>query len=115
MMPILLKLLPDKADPAFDAAFKVAVEQLQPDQLPLQQGLSLSSSVSDEPFRVMIISTSEEGGTLRVKAGLFYSGIIAGCSCSDDPSPTDLQQEYCDVLFEIDRDSGETTVTLLAD
>jgi hypothetical protein len=98
----------------FKAQFKQEVEQLAADQLPLQQGLSLSSYVSAEPFKVMVISEQEDEAMIKVKAGIFYSGIIAGCSCSDDPSPTDVQAEYCDLQFVIDRRSAQTTVTLLA-
>ena len=101
--------------PAFNDAFKAEVEQLAHEQLPLQQGLSLSSVVSGEPFRVMVISSREEGDRLRIKAGIFYSGIIAGCSCADDPTPTDVQAEYCDVEFLIDRNTGESAISLLTD
>lgn len=100
---------------AFADTFKAEVEQLPRDILPLQQGLSLSSYVSDEPFRVMVIHTQDEQGQLRIKAGVFYSGIIAGCSCSDDPTPTDVQAEYCDLEFVIRIDSGEASITLLTD
>ena len=99
---------------AFSDAFKAEVEQLRHHELPLQQGLSLSSYVSAEPFRLMLLEANEEHGYLRVRAGVFYSGIIAGCSCSDDPTPTDVQTEYCDLEFVIDRESGEAEVKLLA-
>lgn len=98
----------------FNEHFKAEVEQLKADELPLQQGLSLSSYVSGEPFKVMVIGTSDEGDVIRIKAGIFYTGIIAGCSCSDDPSPTDVQPEYCDIQFDINKHSAETTTTLLA-
>jgi hypothetical protein len=98
----------------FNERFKAEVEQLPAESLPLQQGLALSSYVSAEPFKVMVISASAEPQALRVKAGIFYSGIIAGCSCSDDPSPTDVQAEYCDLEFVIDRATGEAQVALLA-
>lgn len=97
----------------FADAFKQEVEQLPHKELPLQQGLSLSSYVSGEPFKVMLINSSADEGTIRIKAGVFYSGIIAGCSCSDDPTPTDVQAEYCDLEFIIDRSSGEASVKLL--
>jgi hypothetical protein len=97
----------------FKEQFKQEVQQLPADQLPLQQGLSLSSYVSAEPFRVMVISEAEDETTIQVKVGIFYSGIIAGCSCSDDPSPTDVQPEYCDLQFSIDKTTTETMVELL--
>jgi hypothetical protein len=100
---------------AFNDTFKVEVEQLKHHELPLQQGLSLSSYVSEEPFRMMVLEAHEDGTTLHVRAGVFYSGIIAGCSCADDPTPTDVQTEYCDLAFSIDKDSGEARVSLLGD
>ena len=41
------------------------------------------------------------------------SGIIAGCSCADDPTPVDTTTEYCELQLEIDRESAETRVILL--
>lgn len=101
--------------PEFSDAFKAEVERLRHEELPLQQGLALSSYVSSEPFRVMVINSEADEKRLRIKAGVFYSGIIAGCSCSDDPTPTDVQAEYCDLQFDIDRQSGEASVALLAE
>ncbi len=101
--------------PIFRECFKEEVEQLSADQLPLQQGLSLSSYVSAEPFTVMVISVTDDESTIHVKAGFFYSGIIAGCSCSDDPSPTDVQPEYCDVQFTIDKATAETAYSLITE
>ena len=98
----------------FREQFKQEVEQLKAEQLPLQQGLALSSYVSADPFKVMVISDEADEKAIRVKAGVFYSGIIAGCSCSDDPTPTDVQPEYCDLEFVIDRSSGTATVGLVA-
>lgn len=97
----------------FEATFKTEVEALAPEQLPLQQGLSLSSYVSTDPFRVMVISSAEDDAHIEVKAGIFYSGIIAGCSCADDPSPTDVQAEYCEISFAIDKADGHTSLSLL--
>jgi len=89
--------------------------QLGAGHLPLQQGLSSSSHALDDQLDVMLISVTEEAGFLRVKAGLFYSGIIAGCNCADDPTPVDVNTEYCVVRLDIDKATAETTVTLLAE
>ncbi len=89
------------------------IEQLDADLLPLQQGLSASSHVTDSPRQAMILAIADEAGIIRVKAGIFYSGIIAGCSCADDPTPVDEQNEYCEVQFEINKQTAEAAVTLL--
>lgn len=114
-MPVMKASRDAWGSPAFNEIFKSEAERLSQDELPLQQGLSLSSYVSSEPFKVMVINAGEDEQQIRIKAGLFYSGIIAGCSCSDDPSPTDVQAEYCELEFCIDKQSAETRINLLAD
>ena len=99
--------------PGFKDVLKQEIEQLDAECLPLQQGLSVSSYVTDRPFQAMIISVSEAAGLIRVKAGFFYTGVIAGCSCADDPTPVDEMNEYCVAQLDIDRVTGETAVQLL--
>lgn len=99
--------------PEFQAALKTEVEHMDADLLPLQQGLSRSSHANPDSVRPVILAVGETPTHLRVKAGLFYTGIIAGCSCADDPTPIDEITEYCEVLFEIDRETAATTVTLI--
>jgi hypothetical protein len=109
----LTKALSAWGTPEFPDAFKREIEQLDAGQLPLQQGLSTTSHVADKPFSVMILGASEAAGVIHARVGIFYAGIIAGCSCADDPTPVEAQSEYCVVRFEIDRRTGETTVTLV--
>jgi hypothetical protein len=85
----------------------------QADQLPLQQGLSESSSVVDAPVTVVVASAGEEAGAIRVKAGIFYQGIASGCSCDGDPTPVSENTEYCEVQLDINKATGATAVTLL--
>jgi len=68
-----------------------------------------------ENLSVMIIGTSEAPDYIRVKAGVFYTSIIAGCSCADDPTPIDELSEYCEVQFDINRLTANTQVSLLPD
>ena len=109
----LKKSLQAWGTPAFRDTLKAEIATLGQADLPLQQGLTHTSSVSDTPPQAVILSATDEGDCLRVKAGLFYAGIIGGCSCADDPTPVEEQTEYCEVLLEIDKNSGETKVTLL--
>jgi hypothetical protein len=97
----------------FSQHFKAEVERLPTDELPLQQALQHTSYVSNEPFSVMILAASDDSTRIHVKAGAFYSGIIAGCSCVDDPTPLSTIAEHCELQFDIDKRSGATTVTLL--
>lgn len=101
--------------PDFRDAFKREIEALDADMLPLQQGLALTSSVADEPFHVVPIAAEATPGCVRVKAGVFYAGIIGGCSCADDPTPVEPQPEHCVLFFEIDRTNAEARVELLSE
>lgn len=99
--------------PLFPEYLKQEIGALDEQHLPLQQALAISSRVSNRPIQAMILNVTEETGQVRVKAGIFYAGIIAGCSCADDPTPIDEQNEYCVVQFLIDRLTAEASVTLL--
>jgi len=101
--------------PEFKDTLKFEMEKLDPQQLPLQQGLTTGSCVTDSKISIMIISVADEVSCVRVKAGIFYSSIIAGCNCADDPTPVDENNEYCEVLVTIDKSTAETTVTLATD
>lgn len=109
----LIKALQSYNDPEFKNILKHEIQNISPDLLPLQQGLSLSSYVGKSAFSAVILNIIEEQDFIQIKTGIFYTGIISGCSCSDDPSPTDEQNEYCEVQFTINKDTAETTVTLL--
>jgi len=97
----------------FKAHFIKEVEALNGHELPLQLGLRWSSYALTDEFRVMVLAANETTQTLEVKGGVFYKGIISGCSCSDDPSPTDEQTEYCQMLFTIDKLTAETKVDVI--
>lgn len=101
--------------PEFKEVLQQEIAQLDRDLLPLQQGLSISSHVTDRPVQAMILDLNEDADLIRVKAGIFYTGIISGCSCADDPTPIAEQNEYCVLQFCIDKQSAETTVTLVAE
>ena len=99
--------------PAFNTVLKQEVCALDGKLLPLQQGLQNSSYAISDKLSVTVLKVSQNDMSITVKAGLLYNGIIAGCSCSDDPTPTDETNEYCDVLFCIDKQTAKTTVALI--
>jgi len=98
--------------PDFAATLKQEIEQLGVDQLPLQQGLSVGSYALAAPITATILSVTELEHVIRVKAGIFFNSVIAGCSCADDPTPVDKLAEYCEVLLDIDKTTATTTVAL---
>ena len=96
----------------FRVILRQEILQLDARLLPLQQGLSTGSYALIEPLDVTLISSSEEKDRILARVGLFYTSVIAGCNCADDPTPEETYNEYCEVLFSIDLLSGETTISL---
>ena len=100
---------------AFDAVLKAELEQAGSRHLPLQQGLTAGSLALDDDLKVMILTASGDDDVIRVKAGLFYQGVVDGCGCADDPTPLEPHTEYCEVWIRIDRHSGAAVATLADD
>jgi hypothetical protein len=99
--------------PAFENSFRDEIEALDSEHLPLQQGLTQSSYVSDSGFSIVILNSFDTAGVIQVKTGVFYSGVIAGSCCSDDPTPLNEQTEYCEMQVEISKSTAEAKITLL--
>ena len=75
---------------------KREIEQLGAEQLPLQQGLTASSHALDDRFDAMIIGTADDAGFIHAKVGVFFSGIITGCSCAKRVLRNDLRHRQSD-------------------
>jgi hypothetical protein len=101
--------------PGFEAALKREVEALDPQLLPLQQGLTHSSQVAEGPVSAVVLQATAVPNGIHAKVGIFYAGIVAGSCCSDDPTPLNEQTEYCELALDIDRTSGDARATLLAE
>lgn len=111
----LTKSLNAWGSPQFSDVLKQELQAQLVEALPLQQGLQSSSHVLDAPRSVMVIVSSAIGNAIHAKVGVFYSGILAGCSCADDPTPVEAVNEYCEVRIEIDRTTGDATAALLSE
>ena len=98
---------------AFTDVLKQEVSSLDTESLPLQQGLRHSSVAIADNITVSILKTSENDDSIFARAGLFYTGIISGCSCADDPTPVDENNEYCEISICINKITAESIITLV--
>ncbi len=99
----------------FKDALKAEIEALDKAQLPLQQGLSQGSHIGPSAFNVMLLGSSDDATRIQARAGVFYTGIIAGCNCADDPSPVDELTEYCEIRITIDKKTAQALIELPAE
>lgn len=111
-MIILAQALRAWGTPEFEAALKHEIAS-NAERLPLQQGLSTGNYVTADPISVTIISVAEQATAIRVKAGIFFTSVIGGCSCENDPTPISEINEYCVVQLDIDKATAATAVTLI--
>jgi len=102
-------------NPNFTLVLKQDIARLGQDQLPLQQGLSTGNYVKDTPITVSIHNITEVEDIIRVKAGIYYQGIIGGCSCTDDPTPVSDINEYCEIMLDISKSTALATITLVTE
>jgi len=100
---------------AFNQILKKEICALSSNLLPLQEGLQHSSYAIADNLSLMVLSTTENDNNVQIKIGLFYSGVITGCNCADDPTPVDEITEYCDALIIIDKHMAEASISLLDD
>lgn len=101
------------SSPEFNQILKAELEAIEADRLPLQQGLSQSSMVSPAPFSVIVVGSEADAAVIHCRVSIIYAGIVAGCSCADDPTPLDSQTENCELVLEINKLTAETRVSLL--
>jgi len=99
--------------PDFVTILKQEIENLDVEYLPLQQGLVNSNYVADTTICVMINSIAELENVICVRAGIFYQGVLGGCSCEDDPTPTEENNEYCEVVLDIDKLTATVDITIM--
>jgi len=96
-----------------EAVFKAELAATSPDELPLQQGMAHGNVAKGDGLTAMVIRTEVEPERYRIRAGLFFSSLVAGCACHNDPTPMADEAEYCEADFVIRRPDGATQASLV--
>ena len=102
--------------PGFVTILKQEIENMDVEYFPLQQGLVNSNYVADTQILrscVMINSIAEPGNVVSVRAGISNQGVLVGCSCEDDPTPTSENNEYCEIILDIDKLTAAFDITFM--
>lgn len=72
--------------------------------LPLQQCLRQGDMAAEQANKVSVLSCDETDESIRVKLAVFFTEIISGCSCGDEPAMLD---GYGEVVLIIDKQSSD--------
>ena len=77
---------------------------LDPASLPLA---TTTGYVDTADLTLSLIRQAEAADCLRLRIGVFFQEIIAGCSCGDDPA---REPAWCELELVIDKADGKTTI-----
>ena len=86
-----------------------SLSALSPERLPLNACCSRGGIPDSEDWSLSCLSTVRAGSTVTARLGLFFTEIVGGCNCHDDPSRFN---DYQVVTAEIDCVSGSVRWTL---
>ncbi len=80
------------------------------DALPLKDCCKHSGVIDFETIKPIILSSAESDSSVQIKLGVFFSEILSGCACSDDPSQAQmLENGYCELEMLIDKASKQAS------
>lgn len=96
----------------FKKTAKAEIESLDGNLLPLQDGLSYSTHALTDSFSAIVYAPKSADEDF-FRASISYSGIIAGCSCANDPTPVDEITEFIEMTVKLNKETAEATFTLL--
>ena len=82
--------------------------------LPLQQCMRQCNYVLELRPDILVLGMDDFAEEMQIRIGVFFSGIIAGCSCADDPTPVEPLTEYCELLLRMDKQTGYITINQMA-
>jgi hypothetical protein len=105
-MPYLTRSLQAFGTPDFEAVLKRELAAQHPDVLGLQQGLRAGSVGLSDDLGVMILRIDQTPALIQVRVGIFYTSMLSGCACADDPTPENASPEYCELELEIHRQTS---------
>ncbi len=108
----LTKALKHWGNTDFEKALKAELENLPTGTLPLQQATSQGGIVDDSNISASIFSCEEYDNEIRIRAGIFFTEIVAGCNCNDPPMETNA---YCLLTISIDIVNASTRITIIPD
>lgn len=69
----------------FNQSLKGELKALGAGNLPLHGGTNQGGRVDDSDLGVTVISARDSGQAIQVRVSVFFTEVVGGCSCGDDP------------------------------
>jgi hypothetical protein len=74
------------------------LETLPVSKLPARLCCSRSGLIDPNDWSFSVLDTEIDGNCITARVGFFFTEIVGGCNCDDDPSRFN---DYCDLIIEI--------------
>jgi hypothetical protein len=103
-VPRLRETLQAGPSGSFARTLKRELESLPAGSLPLQKAAVHCGIIDDSNISVTVIRTSQNPTSLQATVGVFFTEIVAGCVCGEDPSPVNA---YCEIQIGIDKTTAD--------
>ena len=88
----------------FPDTLKREIEGLQTGSLPLMHGVSQGGVPDETSVSVSLLKMSEDPKRIQVDLGVFFTEVLAGCNCGEEPM---AMQGYCEMELSIDKSSAD--------
>ena len=95
---------------SWKSVLKSEIESLPSGSLPLEEAVTRCGIVDDNDISVTVINTSQNSTSIKARVGVFFTEIVAGCVCGEDPT---AENAYCELLVRIDKITAAADITLI--
>jgi hypothetical protein len=79
--------------------------------LPLQEAAA-GGCIDESDVEITVLGSRDSATEIHVNVGVFFTEIIAGCSCGDEPSTSTA---YCELRIRIDKENGQARFEVMHD
>ncbi|MDJ0805969.1 MAG: glucosamine--fructose-6-phosphate aminotransferase [Gammaproteobacteria bacterium] len=110
--PTLPNALRDWQSECFAKTLKQEIEGLQAGSLPLMDGVSQGGVPDDASVSVSLLKTVEAPSSIHADLGVFFTEVLAGCNCGDEPM---AMHGYCEMQVSIDKTTAEAVFQVKAE
>ena len=111
-MTLLPQSLKHWNTPGFAAALKAELASLDDGVLPLQHAATHGGMIDSNKLSISVISTNEIADGLLARVGIFFTEVVGGCSCGDEPFEANA---YCVLDISLDKSTGAAQFVLAED
>lgn len=109
-MPRFFDALHEWGSDRFSEALKREILGMTSGSLPLHLAVAQGGIVDDSKLDATVLSIADSDCTIQARVGIFFTEIVGGCSCGDDPTHTNA---YCEILVSIDKETATAKLAVI--